>query len=251
MNYPFVFISSLTRSGSTLMLELLTQPPYSFIFHEPSLCRNKFLTKKKNLKAILKYDIDIHSILKRPMLKSFKRDVMPLLKENIMQIGVKEVWSGSWEKYVKMFPDIKIILLGRDPRDLYISVCYWRNRNKKIKPLSPKRIKLLKTEIERQEEIFKSGKAIKIRYEDLCNNQEEIIDEIKKFINSPIPTIGKVGTLLSTLTKRKREYKQHGNKITASSTNKWKKEKNKELVRWANDYFDSIPEYCKFWGYDK
>lgn len=250
MKYPFVFISSLIRSGSTLMLELLTQPPYSFIFHEPSLCRNKFIVKDKNLQPILDYGVDINAILKTPILKSFKNDVMPLLKNHIMQIGVKEVWNGKWENYLKVFPNTKIILLGRDPRDLYISVYYWRNRSKKkSSPLTSHRKSLLLREMKRQKGIFKTGSALKVKYETLCLEQDKTIEQVKHFINSPIPEIGVVGGLLSKLPKRKREYKQHGNKITASSVAKWKTETNADLVKWANDFFDSVPEYCKFWKY--
>jgi len=252
MKYPFIFISSLIRSGSTLMLELLTQPPYSFIFHEPSLCRDKFITKDKNLKPILNHGIDINSTLKTPILKSFKEDIMPLLQDHIMQIGVKEVWSSKWRNYINTFPNTKIIIMGRDPRDLYISVYYWRNRNRKApRPLTPRRIRLLEGEMRKQREIFKTGKAIKVRYEDLCIKQEETITKIKEFINSPIPTTGNIGEFLSSLTKRQREYKQHGNEITTSSIQRWKKETNKNLVKLANNFFKSIPEYRRFWGYRK
>lgn len=250
MEYPFVFVSSLIRSGSTLMLELLTQPPYSFIFHEPALCRNKFLVKDKNLKTILEYGVDINSILKQPTLASFKKDVMPLLNKHIKQIGVKEVWGAKWKNYLKVFPNTKIILLGRDPRDIYISVYYWRNRNKKVAtPLTQHRKKLLLTEMRRQPKIFKSGVALKVKYEDLCSQQDKTMSKVKKFINSPMPEIGEVGGLLSTLPKRKREYQQHGNRVTTSSVSKWKKETNAELVKMATDFFNSVPEYCKFWGY--
>jgi hypothetical protein len=232
------------------MLEILTELPYSFIFHEPALCNNKFNTKRKNLKRILELGIDVNLILNPPSLIKFKQDVIPVLKKNVMQIGVKEVWSTHWKNYLKVFPDTRIIIIGRDPRDLYISICYWRNRLQP-KRLSPRRAKLLKAQINIQKEMFNTGSAIKVRYEDLCNNQEETILKIKEFVNSPIPDTGKIGAFLSTLSKRKREYEQHGNEITTSSIGRWKTESNKNIVRWANKYFDSIPEYCDFWGYEK
>lgn len=252
MKYPFVFISSTIRSGSTLMLEVLTQVPYSFILLEPSLCRNQFYTKNRNLKDILNYGIDINKILKPPILKNFKKKIIPLLEEHIDQIGVKEVWNTEWKNYLKFFPDTRIIVTGRDPRDLYISVYYWRNRNSKSpKALTNRRLSLLKNNIKKQMEMFKTGQAIKSKYEDLCRDPEGSILKIKEFIDSPIPTVGDVGKFLSFLPKRKPEFELHGNEITTSRVDRWKKEKNKDLVKWANKFFDSIPKYCEFWEYEK
>lgn len=91
---------------------------------------------------------------------------------------------------------------------------------------------------------------MKVKYEDLCNNKKRSITEIKSFVNSPIPTSGKVGGFLSAVPKRRREYVQHKNKITTSSIGRWNQE-NEKLVKLANNFFDSVPEYCNFWGYKK
>jgi len=167
-----------------------------------------------------------------------------------MQIGVKEVGNRGWKNYLKHFSNIKIIITGRDPRDLYISVYYWENKGRpKPKPLSTRRLAFLRNNIERQADIFKTGQAIKVKYEDLCCNPEETIYEMKKFINSPIPDIGEIGQFMGRAPKRKREYGLHGNSITTKHVNRWQEEPNKSLVKLANDFFDSVPDYCEFWGY--
>lgn len=252
MEYPFIFISSLMRSGSTLVQELLTCPPYSFIFHEPKLFDNRFLTNKKHLKPILKYGINVSPMMKPPSLMKFKSDVVPLLKKHIMQIGVKEIVNTNWKKYIEAFPNTKVILLGRDPRDLFVSIYYWKNKGgrKDMKKLPVKTINMLNNQMKNQLTIFKNTSAIKIKYEDICINKEESISKMKEFINSPIPTTGKVGEFLSSVGKRRNEYITHGNEITTKSVGRWKKE-NKGIVKAANRFFNSVPEYCEFWGYKK
>jgi hypothetical protein len=240
------------RSGSTLIQELLTCPPYSFIFHEPKLFDNKFLTNRKHLGIFLKQGIDIHSMMKPPTLKKFKSKVFPLLQEHVQQIGVKEIVNNSWKHYINTFPDTKVILLGRDPRDLYVSVYYWKNkgRNKNKQILTARTTNMLRNQMKNQALIYKKTSAIKIKYEDVCMNNEESIAKIKDFIHSPIPTVGKVGGFLSSVGKRKNEFIKHGNSITLKSVGKWKKE-NKEIVNAAKIFFKSVPQYCKFWGYTK
>lgn len=42
---PFIYIAAFVRSGSTLLQEMLTYLPYSYIFHEPSFHRKKIQNK--------------------------------------------------------------------------------------------------------------------------------------------------------------------------------------------------------------
>jgi len=251
MTYPFVYISSLIRSGSTLIQELLTSPPHSFIFHEPELLNNKFITNKKHLKLFLDHGIDINNIMKNGGLSKFKKDVLPLLQKHVKQIGVKEVRNTNWKRYVDNFSNIRIVLTGRDPRDLYISIFYWKNKSGKLNKLSKKTINNLKNQMNIQQEIFNNGNVIKVKYEELCTNQNLIISEIKRFIDSPISEVGEIGGFLSNVPRRINEYNKHGNIITKRSVARWKKDKNKRLIQLSNDFFESVPDYCNFWGYER
>jgi hypothetical protein len=250
MKYPFIFISSLMRSGSTLVQEIFTEIPYSFIFHEPKLHSNLFNVNNKHLSEILKLGINIKSILKPPSLRKFKDEVIPMLEKYIMQIGIKEIINTNWENYIEIFPNTKVILLGRDPRDLYISIYEWKSRARRISQLQPKTMNMLKDQMKNQPLIFKNASTLKVKYEDLCLNKEETILKMKEFVKSPIPKSGKVGGFLSSFSKRKNEYIKHGDEITTNSIGRWRNEE-KRLVKQANRFFNDVSDYCDFWGYKK
>lgn len=61
---PFIYIAALPRTGSTLLSELFTDLPYSFIFHEPHLGKNYFAAQKLDKSLLAKYNIDINGFLK-------------------------------------------------------------------------------------------------------------------------------------------------------------------------------------------
>jgi hypothetical protein len=252
IEYPFVYIASLMRTGSTVAQEALTKLPYSFIFHEPQLCRSKFNIKQRFLDEL---DIDVKSLMNPPTIEVFATRVVPKLKQSIKQIGVKEIENAGWRNYVKYFPNIKIILMGRNPRDIYISIHYWFARKKTDKwkdgrILTPKVLcQALSKDFEMQKNMYTEYKAVKVRYENLCLDTKEVVEYMKKFVNSPIPDIGEVGGFLSNNPKRIGEYELHGNEITNNRVFRWKRETDKELVKKAHIFHELMEDYCNFWGY--
>ena len=253
INYPFIYIASLMRTGSTVVQEALTERPYSYIFHEPQLCRNQFAIKDKYLKEVK--DFNIRKLLRPPTTENFAKNVVPKMKRKIKQIGVKEIENRGWKNYVKYFPDLKIILTGRDPRDIYISVHYWfakkkTNKWKNGRVLTPKVLfEGLNKDFQMQKEMHKEYGAIKIKYEDLCLHPEETLKIMKEFVNSPIPNVGKIGSFLSNNPKRLWEYELHKEEITNSRVNRWRRETDKQLVKRANKFFGLMNEYREFWNY--
>lgn len=252
MKYPFIFISSLMRTGSTVVQEALTQLPYSFIFHEPQLCRNRFNIKDRFLSDI---NFDIKKVMRRPNIKVFADKITPKLQNDIQQIGVKEIENAGWRNYIKYFPNTKIILTGRNPKDIYISIHYWfarkkTNRWKDGRILSPEVLyAALMKDFMMQKQMKLEYKAIKIRYEDFCLHTNDVMDIIKKHVNSPIPDVGKVGGFLSNNPKRFGEYEIHGDDITNNRVCRWKREENQKLVVQANKFYDLMKDYRNFWGY--
>lgn len=252
INYPFVYIASLMRTGSTVVQESLTELPYSFIFHEPQLCRNKFNIKDRYL-TDLKFDIK--KIMPQPNIKIFTKQIIPKLKKDIQQIGVKEIEHTGWDKYIKYIPNTKIILTGRHPKDIYISIYYWFARKKTNKwkdgrILTPTVLcESLMKDFRIQQQMRVEHKAIKIRYEDFCLHTEDMIQIMKKHIDSPIPNIGMAGGFLSNNPKRIGEYKIHGEDVTSNRVCRWKKEQNDQLVKQANEFYELMKEYRDFWGY--
>lgn len=241
------------RTGSTVVQEVLTELPYSYIFHEPQLCRNRFAIKDKFLKDVKHFEIK--KMLRPPTMKNFAGKVVPKMKGKIKQIGVKEIENAGWRNYIKHFPDTKIILTGRNPRDIYISIHYWFARKKSNKwkngrVLTPKVLfEGLNKDFQMQKIMRLEYKAAKVRYEDLCLYPDITLEGIKKYVNSPIPNLGKVGHFLSNNPKRIGEHQLHKGVITKSRVCRWKRETDKQLVKKANKFYELMGEYCEFWGY--
>lgn len=257
---PFIYIASLRRTGSTVLSEALTLPPYSFIFLEPNLGEDRFSFKKKDAEMFRKCGIDLEAFKKNwsenkegYVIEAFKEALIPQLASYIKQVGVKEIHHKGWRRYIQHFPRMKILLTGRDPRDIYISLYYRVKCGKANFPdtLCPDTVADdLNVEFKRQLEMYKEADCLKIKYEDLCTDGK-YFDKITTFVESEIPKIGAVGSFNALNPKRQDEYELHGDRITNKRVSRWHLESDKDLVGKAQLAFDLMPEYCEFWGYKK
>jgi len=269
--YPFIYISALTRTGSTVLSEMLTQVPYAFIFREPHIGKNYFAVERYDIKVFkscgidlerfIKYRLPIAFFLRRLrvfgyrqdyMVQTFQQYLLPRLYQHIMQIGVKEISHQGWGNYVRHFPEMKVIMMGRDPRDIFLS-SYKRLEIKGVNSennLSPDKLSAkLNEQFEMQLELRDNTDCLVVRYEDICLDQS-IFEIIKKFVDSPIPSIGQIGQFNIHHPIRIYEYQLHGDKLSSKSVQRWKREPDLELVEEAHQVFESMPEYTNFWGYN-
>lgn len=249
MKYPFIYISSLLRTGSTLLQEMLTKIPYSFIFHEPQFGLNKFKNIELNEKGLKGYNINSSLLIKYHNLKSLSE----IFKDSDIQIGVKEIRNSGWKRYNEFFPEVKYILTGRDPHDIYISAYNVLQRSKSWKPsflpFCPEGLyKELESDIKRQFEIFKTQECIKVKYEDLCSDPK-CFNKIKIFVKSPIPDIGNIGAFHSIVPRGIYETNIHHGSLTTKVVNRWEHEKSDELKEQCNRFFKLMADYNHFWNY--
>ncbi len=265
MKTSFIYIASLRRTGSTVLSEALTSLPERFIFREPKLAKNRFTAKKSDIELLRKYGIDLQPFVDRwskkspiqrwvkhgKLISKFKSEIMPQLLAVISQIGVKEIHHSNWKAYYSHFPDMKIILTARDPRDIYISVY-----NRAIKGigtfksgLSAKQLaRDLNREFKCQLQMFDTGSSMKVRYEDFCLDKT-ILSNILSFVGDQSNAIGDIGAFNALNPIRQEEYKLHGNKISDIRVNRWQHESDLEVVANAQKVFTLMPEYTEFWGY--
>ena len=256
---PFIYIASLRRTGSTVLSEALTLAPHSFIFREPRLGSGRFNVKPDNLEFFMKGGIDLQAFQRQisetsPSLavKYFKENLFPELTQLFSQIGIKEIQLKQWENIFQIFPDMKIILTGRNQKDIYISH-YYRVKNGKgqFMETSPEAVAAhLNEQFQKQLEMYDTADCFKVKYEDLCTNPL-VYDEIKSFVCSDIPKIGSVGNFNANNPKRAEEYELHRDCITDKRVNRWQSEKDPELVRNAQRAANLMKAYCKFWEYEK
>jgi hypothetical protein len=268
---PFIYIASLPRTGSTVLSEALTQLPYSFMFHEPHLGKNNFALQPNDVARLKTCGVDLPTFVKRRLplafflrrlrpfgfpqdyfLREFKSKLLPHLKNCVTQIGVKEIKHMGWKNYVKHFPDLKVVLTGRDPRDIYLSMygkwqrgtMAWRGA------FTPETAAaFLNKEFEMQRSLSQAADSLLIRYEDLCQD-DAVIARIKQFVQSPIPEIGPIGAYISTHPFRQHEHDVHHGKITDKSVGRWRQESDRQLLSDALACFEKMSAYSQFWGYE-
>lgn len=265
MQRPFIYIAGLRRSGSTVLSEALTALPYSFIFREPRVAENRFSVHDSDAELFLKYGIDLLDFERRWWSKrklipeAFKNELLPQLFPLIGQIGIKEIRHDRWRRLQRLFPEMKILLTARDPRDIYLSL-HDKVKNDRVTwsgIFSPEGVfcaeavaEGLNAEFREQLAMFETGDCLKVKYEDFCA-QPEIFEQVKAFVGSAIGRVGEVGAFNAANPMRVGEYELHGNNITPRRINRWKDEADKQLLAEAQRAFDLMPDYCRFWEYER
>lgn len=259
MNKPFIVIASTMRTGSTLVQEMLTELPKSFIFHEPSWSRGMFQNPHLAINALKQHGIDIERLLDHEA-KGNLFVFLQKLNDYIGQIGVKEIRLQNWEVYAASVVRSKFILTVRDPRDTYISC--WKllqretNCGPRQKNMTPQSLfDELKPDYDRQMEIANSKHNWKHwKYEDICSNPREVFSEIATFVDSPLTEMGKVGAFHRQIERGAYETDVHGSRITDRSVSVWKHLNPAaygKLLGEAHEFMGLAHKYCKEWGYSE
>ncbi len=261
MALPFIYIGALRRSGSTILAELLTDAPSSFIFREPRVARGVFDIKPGDAELMAGYGIDLHAFAKRwtgPrrrwVIRGFRRELYPALLTRFQQVGVKEISHRKWRRYDAAFPGMKIIVLARDPRDIYLSLL-----DRAHKGTTPAQ-ELVVTpqaaadEINRQfiyqGQMVERRGAMRITYEELCTDPGAFA-RVRDFCQSPLERPGGAGGFNAGNRARADEAARHGGHVTPSRVARWKTEADAHRRAAADEVFRLTPEFCAFWGYTR
>lgn len=269
-NRPFIYISGLPRTGSTLLSEALTRLPDAFILNEPHLGKNYFAVQAADAERLAELGIDLHRFRRRKLgkafllrrlrpfgfpqdylLRRFKAELVPDLLAQIEQIGVKEIKHQGWENYAEHFGGMKAVMLGRDPRDLYLSyyrlwktgVVSWEGQ------FNPRTVSDFYTqEFRKQLRMREIVDTLCVRYEDLCT-KPEVFDSIKRFVSSPLDGVGEIGAFVSRHPIRRDEQARHGIAISSNSVSRWRAEADTELLSMAEEFCLRMKAYRNFWDY--
>lgn len=265
MNRPFIYIAGLRRTGSTVLSEALTLLPHCFIFREPRLAEYRFSTHQSDVELFLHYGIDLVDFEQRwrygkrdQIIAAFKSELLPQLAAHIAQIGIKEIRNDRWRRLWRFFPDMRVILTGRDPRDIYLSLHHkvkygnakWAGLFTEEGLFCPEAVaRGLNREFREQKAMFETLPCMKVKYEDLCQ-RPELVEEVKTFAGCAVAQIGAVGAFNAANPLRVEEYQLHGDRITPQRIQRWREEKDEALLAEAQAAFELMPDYCSFWGYE-
>lgn len=248
--YPFIYIAALRRTGSKLLAAALTEVPHSFILREPGFPRGCVGFDAKTCNDLLLHGIDLHTLRSRlesdgESVKNVWKIVYQEMLTMVHQVGTKEIRHNKWWKVANLLDDVRFIVTARDPRDICLSVC--RKGLREDLPamrrgMDPEAMaEYIKDEFAHQRAMIKDQQAIKVRYEDLCTNPH-IYEEIKAFVNSPIPRSDHANVDINARTIPKGEIRT--DRVAA-----WKREQNPEFLKSAHRVYELVPEYNEFWGY--
>lgn len=259
---PFVYIAGLIRTGSTVLSEALTDVPHAFVLYEPRFGANKCMLKPNDVDACTALGVDVERFRRHRfvagglrrlgvqgdyMVRSFKDALLPQLRERVAQVGVKEVRHEGWEHWLRHFPEMHLVLLGRDPRDIYLSQrARMAHKRGSVEPASF--AEELMRHFGYQRALAAEAAHLKVRYEDLCTD-DGVIDEVKRFVESPVPSLGEIGSFVATKEIRVVEHELHGGALTAKRVARWKTEEDPQALREANEVLARMEAYADFWGY--
>ncbi len=242
-----------------MLCEALTQLPHSLVFNEPNLSSRNFIVRANEAALLESTGIDLQRFVKRwsrgrrqLLLYGFRKRLVPRISRHIAQVGVKEIFHSNWRRLVEGFPDTRIVLSARDPRDIYLSLrgrymtgaAIWHG------DFTPRNVaQSLNSEFVYQQEMARRHNALKVRYEDLCLRPASI-QQVLKFVESDITAISELGDFLRADAQRVAEGQLHGGQITDKRVARWRHESDK-LANEAQQVFDSMKDYCEFWNYSQ
>lgn len=258
---PFILIASLRRTGSTVLSEALTRLPHCFIFREPHLTENRFVVKPGDAELFRGQGVNLDAMAKlwrikrlwrKDTVEAFRDDLLPKLKGVVEQVGIKEIHHSGWQGYERVFPGLKIVLTGRDPRDIYLSLYHRLKSGKGVwrGAYTPEAVaEDLNAEFGHQQDMWRTGRCLKVRYEDFCSDPT-MVTRVKSFTGCTTPNGGGVGQFNAANPERQNEYALHGDRITSSRVARWRDEPDEKDAAQARRMPGLMPEYCGFWGYD-
>ena len=236
MRRPFVFIAGLRRTGTTVLSEALTRLPKSFIFREPSLCG---AVKGTDREALRPFGVNLAGMIQQGMYRTLP----------IEQVGVKEVRCYQWREWYRVNPDMRVIVTGRDPRDIYVSLDQRAREGKSGLRLDPPAAAhQLLSEWRSQWRIHKEIGALKVLYEELVSDPAGVMATVREYIDSPLDGIGDVGCFNRENPARVSEFRIHGEKITGARSGRWREVEDADLADRMNEVWRRMEKYREWWG---
>lgn len=264
-NKPLIYIAAVRRSGSTLLASLLSQLPKTLVFPEPHFASGGYRIDRRFIDALSAHGLDLLKI-KRAWHKGdktgafayFKETTWPLLQSAGMQVGIKEIVNRGWAKYVDLGVPIKFILLGRDPRDIYISL----EARLKAEPAKLARAwpggfhtqalaAYLEQQAAIQSEIASTQETMQVRYEDLCT-EAALIEDVRHFAESEIET-PETALFFEQPHRPKGHSRQPEHRpagqVSSDRVARWRRQDQSRQQMLAQ-LLELCPKYQKLWRYE-
>lgn len=240
MNAPF-FILGVPRSGTTLLSVILNNHSKLYIPQVSYLGRflqfldqNNIVDIEYNIMNIWNETERLHSV--SPLQgfdesKTFQENISEILMQDATKNG-KVIWGDKAPPFIDkiaeiklLFPDSKIIQIIRDPRSNVMSL---HKRQYTDIEIAAERWRDLNLQGLNTGKILSDKEYLKIHYEDLLANPEEVLNDVCKFLNVEYQTelISKLAT--SDETNLENAYVKKT--LDTSKIDNWKSELSKKEI---------------------
>jgi hypothetical protein len=131
--YRFAFLGGHPRSGTTLLEQILGAHPGIAAFDEPMAFVNEVSEKLVPLNAPVALTLNALNALTTPQRAQFQqRYLKSLLREEVREPATELLLdknpspTTSLHLWLRIFPELKVVIALRDPRDVIIS-CFFQN----------------------------------------------------------------------------------------------------------------------------
>ena len=245
---PLIYVAATRRTGSTMLAELLSAPPHSFVFREPRLPRGRLRLKPETAQTLAETDLDVRRLSAEmndlaitAAIERF-RDVALSRDRPIPVIGVKEIRHEGVDEVSRVFTDMRVIVTTRDPRDIYLSLYHKREelQRRGVPWADPEALAGdLRTEFGRITTLMQRHEHLAVRYEDLVDDPA-LIETTRRFAGVRIQGTGLLGRTSSVNRER------HGHEVGTSRCGLWQNEPDGEGLANALAFRDLVPEYADF-----
>ena len=239
-----------------MLSSLLSIHEHSFIINEPGFDRG-FYRLTEQYAGLSDIHIDrLQQYQGHPeqMIKAFRTFVAPRMGKHFRHLGVKECILGDWQWYPNFFPDMRYVVLARDPRDVMLSVLEYGERIAWHRKMWADRPDSYIAERHNaiwahQKEMLASKNCLGVTYEDLCTN-ETTLRRILRHCKFDTDRVGRADAAVTRLFAwRDWEGKRHGNSVSAKSVSRWQRETDEHKLSRAHAVAGRMTEYCHYWGY--
>ena len=157
-------------------------------------------------------------------------------------VGVKEIRHEGVELVGRTFPDMRVIVTTRDPRDIYLSMYHKREelRTRGVPWAEPQALaEDLRVEFARIRALMERHDHLAVRYEDLVGDPS-VVAAVRGFAGIHIEGTGLLGRTSSFNRER------HGHEVGTSRLEIWRREPEGEGLENALHFADLVAEYREF-----
>lgn len=228
---PFILIAGLRRTGTTLLCDILTELPHSFVFCEPGISNGKIGPNSMDRKILEAAGLPVKGLR---------------IERAADLLGVQQIGAKMLASHFKGPKDRRVIMTGRDPRGISLSLQERRKSGLTGVGKNPQQLAKQLTEEWKRQRGVAGDMFMRVRYEDLAEHPEEVVPLILEYVDSPLLHAGTIGVKNANNHKRRAEGKKHGDRITSLSARRWERED----ATAANRCAELMAEYREWWGYE-